>query len=307
MKVRIPLIILLVFTGLATALIFPNKVSAADNTKPRIVISKYQIENGGINSAEPTKLTITLKNMSTSHAVNSVLLTCVNSSNYFSAEYGTSNQGYIDSLGPSEEKQIQILLTAKEGIDIGSLVGSINISYIDDAGQAYTSDSQINIPVKGNELQLSKVYVPDSVTVNEKSKVNITCQNLTNKEIYDVTMTIKGDHSKETSANIGNLLIGSRQSKEMDITFDSIGSQQVTVQLSYKDANGTNYQMTPHQYQVNVVNADTVNASAQNSNNTNTDNKVSKYIPIIKKLGYAAAIIICALLALEWLIHKNKN
>lgn len=307
MRFRIPLSILMVVTVLLIAGMLPNKVNAADNMKPRVVISKYEIENGGINSAQPAKLTITLKNMSTSHAVNSLLLTCTNSSNYFSAQYGTSNQGYIDSLGPSEQKEIQILLTAKEGIDIGSLVGSINISYIDDSGQAYTSDSQINIPVKGNELQLSKVYVPDSVVVNEKSKANITCQNLTNKEIYDVTMTIKGDHSKETSANIGNLLIGSRQSKEMYISFDSVGSQQVTVQLSYKDANGTNYMMTPHQYQVNVVNADTVNASSENSNNTNTVNKVSKYIPIIKKLGYAAAIIICMLLALECFRHKNKN
>lgn len=307
MKVRIPLIILLVFTVLATALIFPNKVSAADNTKPRIVISKYEIENGGINSGQPSKVTITLKNMSTSHAVNSVLLTCINSSNYFSAEYGTSNQGYIDSLGPSEEKQIQILLTAKEGIDIGSLVGNINISYIDDAGQAYTSDSQINIPVKGNELQLSKVYVPDSVAVNEKSKVNITCQNLTNKEIYDVTMTIKGDNSKETSVNIGSLLIGSRNNQEMYIAFDSIGNHQVTVQLSYKDAAGTSYQMTPHQYQVNVVKADAAKGNAQNSNTTNASNTVYKYIPIIKKLGYAAAIIICALLAVEWLRRKNKK
>lgn len=306
MKLRIPLIILLVATGLFIALIFPDKVNAADNTKPRIVISKYEIENGGINSRQPSKVTITLKNMSTSHAVSSVLLTCVNSSNYFSAEYGSSNQGYIDSLGPSEEKQIQISLTAKEGIDIGSLVGNINISYIDDAGQVYTSDLQIDIPVKGNELQLSKVYVPDSVVINQKSKINITCQNLTNKEIYDVTMTINGQSSKQTSVNIGSLLIGNRKSQEMYITFDSIGSHQVTVQLSYKDAAGTSYQMTPHEYQVNVVNTDVVNTNAK-SNNTKVGNTVTKYIPIIKKLVYVAAIIICALLAAVWIRHKNKN
>lgn len=307
MRVRIPLIMLLVVAGLMTVLMFPNKVNAADNTKPRVVISKYEIENGGVNSGEPAKVKITLKNMSTSHAVNSVLLTCVNSSNYFSAEYGTSNQGYIDSLAPSEEKQVQISLTAKEGIDIGSLMGNINISYIDDAGQAYSSDSQIVIPVKGNELQLSKVYVPDSVVVDEKSKVNITCQNFTNKEIYNVTVKVKGDNSKETSASIGKLLIGSRQSQEMYIAFDTIGSHQVTVQLSYKDANGTSYQMTPHEYQVNVVKANVVNANNQNSNSKNVSNTASKYIPLIKELGYVAAIIICALLAVEWLRRKNNN
>lgn len=302
MRKRTPLIMLLAVTVFFTALTFPNKVKAADNTKPRVIITKYEIENGGINSAEPAKVTITLKNMSTSHAVNSVLLTCVSNNNYFCAEYGTSNQAYVDQIGPSQEKQVEISLTVKEGIDVGSLAGNINISYADDANQTYSSDSQIVIPVKGNELNLSKIYVPNSVAVNEKSGISVSCENLADKQIYDVMITIKADNSEETSAKIGSLLIGSRKSKEMYLTFDTIGNHQITVQLSYKDAAGIRYQMAPHEYQINVVERnDQINSNINGSKNT------VNYISVIKKAGYAAAILICIILAVVWINRNRKN
>jgi hypothetical protein len=116
-----------------------------------------------------------------------------------------------------------------------------------------STSTVINLPILQDYLKILRVYTPETVGLNVKSRVSITFENVKNEEIYNTVMTVKGSGMKDTSVELGTVFSGSRKNQEVYISFSSTGTQNISVAFSYGDAKGNQYTTETKNYQVEVI------------------------------------------------------
>lgn len=271
----------------------PVKVSAVENDQPRVMVTDYELEGGGIIPGESSQLILTLKNMNYEYSVYSVLITCQSSATdgtpNVSAEYGTSNQAYIDTMGPGEQKQTVISLQAADTLASERIDCTLNISFKDNVNGMSSTDTVIQLPIKQDNLKIKRAYVPKTAVLGAKNRISATYENIQNEEIYNAVMTVRGSGMESRSIELGTVSSGSRKSQEVYIVFDSLGEQSISVELSYEDAKGNTYITKTKSYQVEVLS----NAEDNIHGGDNQTITTSQNIVILKQAGCVAAIILC--------------
>lgn len=291
---------------ISVLLINPNNlvtVNAQGNDQPRVIVTGYEAENGGIAPGETTKIKVTLKNTNPYYTAYSIVLTCTSDSPDIFTKYGTANQVYVDSLTPGQEKTVELSLSAAESLD-SSVNGKLNVIYKDDVNGDSSSDIIISIPLKEDALKIKRVYVPQSVMVGAKTRISITCENNTTEEIYNAVMEVKIGDMTLASADIGTVINGSRKSPEVYVLFNSLGEQNITIQLSYIDAQGQIYTKNTQEYQIDIVDKDSLTVTP----NQAQDNAlaIQDNFATVKQLGYFAGIFIFGVAAAILIVKKKK-
>jgi hypothetical protein len=238
----------------------------ADNDQPRVMVTGYELVGEGLSQGEDNLLTFTLKNMNATYPVYSVLITFESSDPHVHPKYGASSQAYIDSIPASGEKKAVIPLEVANGLEGGYLNSVINISYQDDARGVTSTRTDINLPILQDYLKILRVYIPETVVLNVKSRVSVTFENIKNEEMYNTVMTVKGSGMDDAKVELGTVFSGSRKSQEIYISFSSTGMQNISVAFSYCDTQGIKYTTETQNYQVKVIPKVTgdVNASVAN-------------------------------------------
>jgi|GEM_PF-3142686 len=265
----------------------------AENDQPRVMVTGYELTGEGLSQDKDNELTLTLKNMSATYQVYSVLVTFESSDPHVLPKYGTSSQAYIDSIPAKGEKKAVIPLEVANGLEGGYLNSVINISYQDNAKGVTSTSTVINLPIFQDYLRILRVYIPETVGLNVKSRVSVTFENIKNEEIYNMVMTVKGSGMDDTSAELGTVFSGSRKNQEIYITFSSTGMQNISVEFSYSDAQGKKYTTETQNYQVEVMPKATGGLNLPAANNDVKFFNSSINTARMLQLGCILAILLC--------------
>jgi hypothetical protein len=220
---------------------------------PKVLVTDYTIEDGAITPGKTNQLTLTLKNMDSVSGVYGVLVTIDSLSDAVYAEYGETNQVYVDNIQPKKEAKVTIPLVATSSISLENIVCRINITYQDTYGQADSTDTVINLPIKEEYLKIERVYVPKTVLINVRARVSIIFENSGDEAMYNTVMLTKGSGMEDFREEIGTVLGGSIKNQEVYISFYSLGDQSISVEFVYEDVEGNSYSTKTQNYDIEVL------------------------------------------------------
>lgn len=271
----------------------PALFAYADNNQPRVMVTSYELVGEGLSQGKDNRLTLTIKNMNAKYPVYSILITFESSDSHVHPQYGNSSQAYIDSIPANGEMKAVIPLEVANGLEVGYLNSVINISYQDDIRGVTSTSTVINLPILQDYLKILRVYIPEIVGLNVKSRVSVTFENIKNVEIYDTVMMFKGSGMDDAKVELGTLFSGSRKNHEIYISFSSTGIQYISVLFSYTDAQGNKHTTETQKYKVEVkpkVNGDTKPHVANNDVKFFNFNINTK---IILRISCILAILLC--------------
>ena len=265
----------------------------ADNNQPRVMVTGYELVGDGLSQGKDNELTLTLKNMNATYPVYSVLITFESPDPHVHPQYGASSQAYIDSIPAGNEMKAVIPLKVANGLEGGYLNSVINISYQDDARGVTSTSTVINLPISQDFLRILRVYIPETVALNVKSRFSVTYENIKNEEIYNTVMTVKGSGMDDAKVELGTVFSGSRKNQEIYIGFSSMGMQNISVTFSYSDAQGNKYTTETQNYQVEVIPKPAGGVDPPAANNDVEFFDININITKILQLSCLLAILLC--------------
>lgn len=301
---KIQCMILLVLAGIMLSVLAPQRVSAAGNDRPRVIVTGYEAENGGLTPGESSEVQFTLKNTSQEYTVYSVLITCTGASNILFAQYGSSNQAYVSSIDPGKEVTVSLTLSALDGLEADTLAANLGIDYIDDVNGKSTSNSTVVFPVKEDSLKVTRINIPQTAVVGEKTRISVTFENNTTEDAYNSVMTIKGSGMDDTSVDMGTVLNQSSKSQEVYIVLNDLGEQEVSLEAGYQDGQGNEITNSSQKYKIKVVEQEQSDLTNKPSGNTTN---IGNNVQISKKLGYLAGFVVCLLVVVFAYFRKRTQ
>lgn len=249
LMISVNLLLMILFLGFSS----PMMVHAIGNDEPRILVTGYDIEEGGINSGQVNELTITLKNMNQVFAVYSVLITYSLSSDDIYLEYGTSNQVYVESIQPNTEKKIVLSLDTADDLGKENISCKLNIAFTDDVRGSTSTEMVIYLPVNHERLSIYRTDFPNTAFVDTNSLVSVIFENEGVADIFNTIMEVKGSAMEDISVDLGTVQSGNRKNQEVYVSFDSAGEQYISVEFTYEDQSGNNYKTKSQSYKVDVI------------------------------------------------------
>lgn len=242
----------------------PEKIEAA-NTLPRVIVSSYAVSSDGIMPGSEFDLTYTLKNTSDTYSVTSVLVTCTSNSSTVYPVYTTSDQIYIEEIGPGQEVPVTVKYDSASDIDVATIDFIMNISYAEASSGAAANQTVIQIPVKQESVLVIQSYtIPPSALTGTKVRVNAILENTGLDVLNNVKMTITGDDMETITSDIGTMVANSKKQQEAYIEFTETGTKNVTISYSYEDSKGTAFEVATDTSTVEV------SKTQVNDNNTGT-------------------------------------
>lgn len=274
----------------------------AENTQPRIVVVDYSVSESGLIPGELSEVTITFKNMNPSVSVYSILMTYQLSSDQIYTEYGFSNQVYIEEIGPDEEKEVTLLLRAKDTLVDETVTCSIELSFInaeeEEETEEFSSFMVINLPVSQEFLKIERVYIPQTATLNSKTRVSVTYTNINSEEIYNVQMRLNGAGFEEKWIDVGTILNASSKNQEIYLEFDRLGEQSINIDFLFEDVEGNILKTRAQTYDINILEQE-----------VNEEAVVALDEPLLtqQRMMYMIGLIVSASLGLVLIISKLKR
>ena len=265
----------------------------ADNNQPRVMVTGYELVGEGLSQGKDNELTLTLKNMNATYPVYSVLITFESPDPHVHPQYGASSQAYIDTIPAGREMNAVIPLKVANGLEGGYLNSVINISYQDDTRGVTSTSTVINLPILQDYLKILRVYMPETVALNVKSRFSVTFENIKNEELYNTVMTVKGSGMDDAKVELGTVFSGSRKNQEIYIGFYSTGMQNISVAFSYSDAQGNKYTTGTQNYQVEVMPKSTGAVNPPAPNNDLEFFNININMTKILQLSCLLAILLC--------------
>lgn len=242
----------------------PEKIEAA-NTLPRVIVSSYAVSSDGIMPGSEFDLTYTLKNTSDTYSVTSVLVTCTSNSSTVYPVYTTSDQIYIEEIGPGQEVPVTVKYDSASDIDVATIDFIMNISYAEATSGAAANQTVIQIPVKQESVLVIQSYtIPPSALTGTKVRVNAILENTGLDVLNNVKMTITGDDMETITSDVGTMVANSKKQQEAYIEFTETGTKNVTISYSYEDSKGTAFEVATDTSTVEV------SKTQVNDNNTGT-------------------------------------
>ncbi len=220
---------------------------------PQVMISSYEIEDGSLTTGKTNLLTVGLGNMSNSEAVYNVVITFEFSSKSVIAEYGTSNQMYIERIKPEEVQYVVMPLLALDSVTDDFVTGTLTIGYTAEDRKTYKSVSKIQIPLNKDKLSIYRTDIPSSALLNEEVRASIIFENTGTSDIYNVMMTVKGSAMEDKSLSLGTVQSSGRKNEEVYISFDSVGEQYASVEFTYEDSSGNEYITRSQSQRIDVI------------------------------------------------------
>ena len=150
--------------------VLPLHVSAADS-KPRVIVESCVVEGGGLTSGSECELKITLRNMSNTLRVSSILI----SGNWSSSspppvDFKESNQLYVSSIGPTQTRDVVFALKTQQvnisALDAISLFLDINYSY--EGSLDNSNIVTLRLPVGGEQTnELVSIPTEDDLVIDK--------------------------------------------------------------------------------------------------------------------------------------------
>jgi hypothetical protein len=242
---------LLLLYSFMSMVIYPQTASAAsiNYDKPRVVLEDFKISDDMVVPGENFDLTLTLKNPSRTHNINSVLLSFSNNIDYVTPIYGQPDQVYVDSIPAGGQKEVTVTLAAAEKITEESIKFQIDATYSDQEKTNNSNTIMIMLPITTTrKFEIQNVSLPEKIYAGDKTRVQVTYKNTGVNDFYNITMYINGENSEKIDqVSLGSLVAGKVSYAEAYVNFTNTGKQKANISFSYEDIEGNKFTTEPYE------------------------------------------------------------
>jgi len=217
--------------------------------QPRIIVTGFETSPQDVYAGDTFTVYIHVKNTSSTMAVKNVLFDMQaavegsDKTNTYSAFLPTSGSSsvYMEQIGPNQEKDIEIEMTAKADLAQKPYVLEVNMKYDYDKTANVSDTASVSIPIKQeSRFDTSSADVaPTDVAVGSQTNVMFSIYNVGKTTLYNVQVKFKEDCVEGGDAFIGNLTSGSTGNVDTMLTAVSTNDTGfVTAIISYEDDTG---------------------------------------------------------------------
>lgn len=231
-----------------------NTQTDKPTSQPKIIISGCSISPSPINAGNEFTAIITLKNTSTTKAVQNMMVTASCESPKLILENG-SNTIFIDQLGAGKTKDIS--LKYKTDLDTPAQAYNISLALTYDNSEAAALTSAGTISVTINQpmrVQMEMPQIGESVNAGDTLPLSFQVMNLGRSKAYNVRCELNAPGLIPSgTAFIGNMEAGTPGKADINVFVgtkdmtkgyegkDKYGATNGKMKLTYEDAEGKEY------------------------------------------------------------------
>lgn len=206
---------------------------------PQLMVDNYSYGGTFVQAGDEFALDLGLLNTST-RTVSNIKVT-VSSEDGAIIPVNSSNSFYIEKLGKKERVDQVMHLAVKPTAEQKTTPLTVDMSYEDGSGNAFTSKDIISIPVmQETRLEVDDVIAPPELYAGMQSGVSVQFYNMGKTTLNNLRVTAEGDFDtpESTSYFVGNMESG--KSDTYDFTFipRKGGTMEGKIIFTYEDASG---------------------------------------------------------------------
>lgn len=270
------------------------EVYAAEETKSIVVVESYSVTNDVIVPGENFTLDLYLMNYSNTVTAQDVIVSVTNP-DYIAPLYGTTGEVYVGTIGPNEVKKVSIEYFTWDSLSLEAVDFNVEIS---------SRDSQRSVVLRmkaGVDLSLKaeNITAPDVMTVNTRDEITMKLSVLGAQSVGNIVLYAESNGEEIAKSNVGNLASGTSKNQSLGLSFSEEGSYEISVKLSYMDADGTENTIEVYRDYMEVE-AEENNSDAENA--AGSENTLSKTL-IIGVSGVLIALV-CGIILV--LVNKKR-
>ncbi len=219
-----------------------KKVNAAYAT-PKLIVTGSTISKKKIKAGDPFKLTLNLKNESTSTKLTNISLKIASAENEIMTVSGTDTI-YVDEIDKNAKRKIHVKLKTRKDLAQRGYPLSINYNYEDNSRNSFEGNATITIPISQKpKISLSeKKTSRDTVTVGGKTNVSFKVNNIGKDTTYNLNVDFKGNTIKDISTFVGNMEVGESKAVDLALTSEKTGDSPIIAKIRYEDAEGNQFE-----------------------------------------------------------------
>lgn len=216
-------------------------VSGGSSEKtPQLMVDNYSYGGTFAQAGDEFLLELGLLNTSSSRAVSNIKVT-VSSEDGSIIPVNSSNSFYIEKLGKKERVDQAILLTVKPAAEQKTTPLTVEMSYEDGSGNAFTSKDIISIPVmQETRLEVDDVIAPPELYAGMQSGLSVQFYNMGKTTLNNLRVTAEGDFDtpESTSYFVGNMESGKSDTYDFSFIPQKGGAMEGKIIFTYEDAAG---------------------------------------------------------------------
>lgn len=216
-------------------------VSGAGNEKtPQLMVDDYSYGGTFVQAGDEFLLELGLLNASGSRTISNIKVT-VSSEDGTIIPSNSSNSFYIEKLGKKERVDQAMMLSVKPGAEQKTTPLTVDMSYEDGAGNAFTSKDIISIPVmQETRLEVDDVIAPPELYAGMQSGLSVQFYNMGKTTLNNLRVTAEGDFDtpESTSYFVGNMESGKSDTYDFGFIPRQGGTMEGKIIFTYEDAAG---------------------------------------------------------------------
>lgn len=208
---------------------------------PRLIITGSDIDGDEVKAGDDFDLTIHMKNESKKKLTN-IKLVLSSEENNVVPKSGT-NSVYIDSVDKESELDVVVEMTTKSDLLPNTYSVNVKYAYEEDDWRFFEDEAELTVPI----VQIPKLSVTgmkltrDSVIIDGKTSCAIRVNNTGKSDIYNVSVTLKGNNIQTTEEFIGFLPMEVSKDVDLSVLSTALGTSDIIAEVTYEDSQGNVY------------------------------------------------------------------
>ncbi len=207
---------------------------------PQLMVDNYSYGGTFVQAGDQFLLELGLYNTSGSHAVSNIKIT-ISSEDGSIIPVNSSNSFFIDRLGKRERTKQVMFLSVKPNAEQKTTPLSVDMSYEDGSGNAFTSKDIISIPVmQETRLEVDDIIAPPELYAGMQSGMSVQFYNMGKTILNNLRITAEGDFDtpESTSYFVGNMESGKSDTYDFSFIPRNGGTMEGKIIFTYEDASG---------------------------------------------------------------------
>lgn len=208
---------------------------------PRLIITGSDIDKDEIKAGDDFELTIHMKNESKKKLTN-IKLVLSSEENNIVPKSGT-NSVYVDSVDKEAELDVVVEMTTKSGLLPNTYSVNVKYAYEEDDWRFFEDEAELTVPI----VQVPKLSVTgmkltrDSIIIDSKTSCSVRVNNTGKSDIYNVSVTLKGNNIQTTEEFIGYLPVSVSKDVDLSVLSSALGTGDIVAEVTYEDEQGNEY------------------------------------------------------------------
>jgi hypothetical protein len=221
------------------------------NSKPKLIISGYTVDQEELKAGSTFDFTFHVKNTHMSKSAKNIKVTVTQADNVFSATQG-SNSFYVPSIGPGAEYEQTMNMKVKSDVTTGAYEIELTFEYEYDgmnkvdqeAGGVKTADKLKLQAMENLRPSIQNFAVGtygETPTVGISSSMTFEFINMGKSPLNNVRFSLDGDFSLDnggTTFYLGTIAPGSPEYVEIPVIAQMEGSASGTLYILFEDSTG---------------------------------------------------------------------